>query len=436
MFCIILCIVHGVEAQQENERKSVPELLVQSIQIAGNKRTSSEVILSFLSFRSGDHINEIQLEKDKRRLEDSHFFKEVTVYTQPGTERGQVILYIEVKERTWPYFQFKGGFSELDGWYISPLGVRFDNLLGHGNYGGIEFFIGDRLTSLDISYQQPDFFHSNIDFRFLLYSRSRQFVHYQEGQKFLQRVDNGGMGLRLNSTLGLMKYLWFDFILESFTAADEMWKAGKKDQKIDVPVSLQFFSGTNRIGRFVVSYNVDTRDHTAYPRHGFWGSLAFDQVQTRHAVFENYRKLIFDLRGYQEITHHWVLAIRTKLAVANENTPFYDRFYLGGPNSLRGYADRSLNPIEYASHLVQSSAELRFPLTQHKIPHHFLTGILFYDIGQAWSEPDSFDRNKFHSSLGYGLRFRLPFIGLLRLDFAYPIPTYDLMVHLSLGHTF
>jgi outer membrane protein insertion porin family len=433
---LILWLVGNVFSQERQGIESLPTLKVQSIEISGNSRTNQEVILSFLSFRSGDQINKSQLDNDTRRLQDSNFFKEVNIYTQPGTDRGQVILFIEVKERNWPYFQFKGGYSELDGWYLSPLGLRFDNLLGHGNYGGIEFFIGDRLTGLDIFYMKPDFLSTDLNFRLLLFSHSRQFVHYQEEQKYLQKVDNGGLGFRLNSSHGLMKYLWFDFNLESFDASDYMWEAGDREQEVNLPEELQPYAGKSQVGRFVVSLNVDTRDQLYYPSHGWWGSLAVDQVRAQKAEFSNYHKWIFDLRGYREISHHWVLALRGKAALTSETTPFYDRFYLGGPNSLRGYADRSLNPVDYASRLIQGSAECRFPLTYRRYPRHFLTGILFYDIGQAWSEPQKFDSKSFSSSVGYGLRFNIPFIGLVRLDFAYPIPAYDLMVHLSLGHTF
>jgi len=438
IYLVLILLLLGRPAIGQNDQQpdTSPTLKVESIQISGNSMTDPEIILSFLSFRSGDQINKIQLEKDQRRLQDSNFFKEVNVYTQPGTDRGQVILYIEVKERHWPYFQFKGGFSELDGWYLSPIGLRFDNLFGHGNYAGIEFYIGDRLTGLDVSYMKPDLFKTSLNFRLLLYIRGRQFVHYQDGLKYLQRVDNSGLGLRLNSNQGLLKYLWFDFALESFNAADHMWRAGEKDSKVELPAELQPYSGQNGVGRFGVSLNIDTRDQLIYPSHGFWGSLAVDQVRAPNAVFDDYNKLILDLRGYQEIYHHWVLAVRAKAAWAKEEAPFYDRFYLGGPNSLRGYAERSLNPIDYASRLVQGSAELRFPLTRPRYPNHFLTGVFFYDIGQAWSAPDTFDEKLFHSSLGYGLRFNIPFIGLVRLDFAYPVPTYELMIHLSLGHTF
>jgi outer membrane protein insertion porin family len=194
--------------------------------------------------------------------------------------------------------------------------------------------------------------------------------------------------------------------------------------------------GENPTGRFVVSLNVDNRNQAFFPTHGWWGSLSLDQVNNQSDSLSYYSKIVLDVRTYREITRQWTLAFRGKAAWIEDGAPFYDKFYLGGPNSLRGYEDRSLNPLGYASRLVQGSVELRIPLTRNNFPRHLLSGVLFYDIGQAWSEPDKFDGGRWSTSFGYGLRLNVPFIGLVRLDFAYPIPNYDLRVHLSLGHTF
>lgn len=134
------------------------KLMVENIEISGNSKTSPQVILDFFDFKKGDQIEKHQLDSGIQRLKDSHFFKKTNVYTQPGTNRGQIIIFIEIEERRWPYFQFKGGYNELDGWYLSPIGLRFDNILGRGNYMGIEFYIGDRLTGLDISFLRNNIF--------------------------------------------------------------------------------------------------------------------------------------------------------------------------------------------------------------------------------------------------------------------------------------
>ena len=411
-------------------------LLVEDVEIQGNHKTTPQVILNFLTFKKGDRIEKQNLETATQRLKDSHFFKEVKVYTQPGSTRGQIIIYVEVQERRWPYFQFKGGYNELDGWYLSPIGLRFDNLFGKGNYMGIELYIGDRLTGIDISFQRNNIFTSDLNLKCLLYIRTRQFVHYVNTVKYLQSVGNSGLDLRINGNSGILKYLWFDFILESHNAEEDMWLAGSNNDRFELPPELSPYSGKNSGGRFITSLNFDSRDQVFFPTRGFWGSFSFEQVSSQFDIASQYYKWILDFRGYQEITRKWIIAVRGKGGWISNFAPFYDKFYLGGPNSLRGYADRSLNPLGYASRLIQGSAELRFPFTMGNFPRHFLSGVIFYDIGQAWSNPDKYAAGQFKTSLGYGFRFALPFIGLVRLDFAYPIPDYDLRVHLSLGHTF
>ncbi len=411
-------------------------LEVESIEISGNTRTRSPVILSFFDFTPGERITRDRLDGSTRRIKESDFFKEVNVFTQPGRQRGSVVIYVEVKERKWPYFQFKGGYNELDGWYLSPIGLRFDNIFGRGNYMGIEFYIGDRLTGLDISYFRPDIFNSGLNFRARLYSRSRQFVHYPQDEKFFQKVDEGGLALRLNRNQGLLKYLWFDAIFGSVTARDEIRSAEDKNDTRPLPPALETYSGKNPVARFVVSLNVDTRDQPFYPRRGVWGTLSVDQVIVDRVERLNYNKWTLDIRAYRELVHGVTVAGRGKAGWIDDEAPFFDKFYLGGPNSLRGYEERRLNPLGFASRLVQGSAELRFPLTTRNFPRHLLTGVIFYDLGESWAEPARFEYKELHSGVGYGFRLNLPFIGLLRIDFAYPVPEYDLRIHVSLGHMF
>jgi outer membrane protein insertion porin family len=434
IFCLSLLLMSSQGlGQDENSSAS---LVVSSINITGNTKTQKNVILSLLDFKVGDSIDKERLGKNVARLEGSNFFKSVNVYTQPGEEKGFVNVYIEIRERRWPSFQFKSGFNELDGWYISPLGIRFDNFFGRGNYFGAEFLIGDRVTGLDISYLRPNIVGSDLNLGINLFSRDRQFVHYLEDVKYLQHVKSGGLSIGLNANRGLLKYLWFELVRETFTA-DDFMKKPDNDTTFALPPVLQPFSGQKEeVGRIIISLNVDTRDQVFYPLGGWWGSLALDQVSTQLGAFKDYKRVILDIRRYQALVNDWVIAARIRGGWVDDQAPFYEKFYLGGPNSLRGYKDRSLNPLGYASYLVQGGAEFRFPITRNKFPRQFLTGVLFYDIGEAWNKPDEFDASRLKSSLGYGFRVRVPIIGLVRLDFAYPIPEYEFRVHLSLGHTF
>jgi len=433
---IFLLISFGNAFPYASQNQSEKTLIVESIEITGNRKTPRDVVLTNIDFSEGDRIDQDQLDRNYRVLQQTNFFKDVNLYTQPGEIRGQVRVIIEVRERSWPYFQFKSGYSELDGWYISPLGLRFDNFFGSGNYMGIEYLIGDRISGLDVFFLRPNFMNSGLNFRVLLFGRNRQFVHYVSEDKFLQDVSSGGLSLRISGNRSIMKYIWVEYIGETFEPKNYMYPSGEKDDKRTLPDMLQFPTEKQKVSHLVLSLHADTRDRKFYPSRGWWGSLSLDQASEEFGGDVDFKKVILDIRRYQTLIGHTVMAVRVKGAWIEDDAPFYEKFYLGGPNSLRGYEDRSLNPLGYASRLVQGSAELRFPLTGRNYPNHFATAVLFYDVGQAWSEPNDFDEKNFKSGLGYGFRFKLPIVGLLRTDFAYSVPDYDFRFHISLGHTF
>jgi len=100
----------------------------------------------------------------------------------------------------------------------------------------------------------------------------------------------------------------------------------------------------------------------------------------------------------------------------------FERFYLGGIQSVRGYSLYSITPpgqySEYGGNRMgQLNIEYRFPITS------MLRGIIFFDAGQTWGGDQSvindFSPKK---SIGVGLRF--DFLGALaRVEYGYRLDT-------------
>ncbi|MEZ4603422.1 MAG: BamA/TamA family outer membrane protein [Desulfobacterales bacterium] len=104
--------------------------------------------------------------------------------------------------------------------------------------------------------------------------------------------------------------------------------------------------------------------------------------------------------------------------------PDYERFYLGGINSVRGFDWREISPvigddIEIGgTEFVQFNAEFLFPI----IKDAGLVGLFFYDAGNAWA-PDNDDAESdsgLRDSFGFGIRWYSP-MGPLRLERGYII---------------
>ena len=110
------------------------------------------------------------------------------------------------------------------------------------------------------------------------------------------------------------------------------------------------------------------------------------------------------------------------------NVPIYDRLYLGGANSLRGFNYREVGPADNTGEpiggqsLVRFTAEYTVPIIE-KVRMAF-----FFDAGFVSSGAFQFDAKKeangsggFNSDYGIGLLLEIPAIGPIRIDYGIPL---------------
>lgn len=97
----------------------------------------------------------------------------------------------------------------------------------------------------------------------------------------------------------------------------------------------------------------------------------------------------------------------------------YERFFLGGIDSIRGYERFSITPPGYeisgGNQMAMLNVEYRFPITD------MLRGLVFFDVGQTWADNMwPWDNFKPRKSIGVGLRVDL--LGALaRLEYGIPL---------------
>ena len=161
----------------------------------------------------------------------------------------------------------------------------------------------------------------------------------------------------------------------------------------------------------------------------------------------NYSRL--ELKGtyhYSFFDEMFVLSLGGKIGFLstigdNDPVPIFERYFLGGGDSVRGFPYRSIGPEDHngdnygGQSMYLFTAEFSHPI------YKFIRGAAFVDIGDA-----GFKRYKFRSvniGAGYGLRIKLPnFNAPLRLDLAYPILNNQddvksrLRFHFNLGASF
>jgi outer membrane protein assembly factor BamA len=205
------------------------------------------------------------------------------------------------------------------------------------------------------------------------------------------------------------------------------------------PLSLSSRLSKASFSQFEIGLKFDTRDNPIFPTRGFWGALYLQNVQNNDDKSIEFGRVILDARYYHKTRRGAVFAANVRAGSTEAPAAFYQRFYLGGANSLRGYSERRLTPIGYGTDVFLSRFELRMPFNKRKPPEKSASGVLFFDAGKIGQveRPDLFD--EWYRSAGVGLRFRLPVLGTTRIDLAFPLEKIEeenVQLHISLGHTF
>ena len=161
---------------------------------------------------------------------------------------------------------------------------------------------------------------------------------------------------------------------------------------------------------------------------GVYGNHSFAKSSVEARQFFNLQKARRRDKPDEEKTS---LALRMLVGASNGTLPFFEQYFVGGAETLRGYREDRF----WGRYLMLGSAELRQPLARG------LKGVLFSDLGDAWGGAyqgvniQGFNQGGFHPhlSVGMGIRVRTP-LGPIRLDYGYG--DEGGRTHFSIGNVF
>jgi outer membrane protein insertion porin family len=129
-----------------------------------------------------------------------------------------------------------------------------------------------------------------------------------------------------------------------------------------------------------------------------------------------------------DLKHVW--ALRVFAGTLAGNIPFFEQYFVGGADTIRGHPEDRF----WGKHAAFTNLEYRIPLQKA------MTLVTFVDYGDAWGGYETVNTftqsTNFQGQLGYGigLHFRTP-LGPIRLDFAINQDGKS-RTHFMIGHTF
>jgi outer membrane protein insertion porin family len=98
--------------------------------------------------------------------------------------------------------------------------------------------------------------------------------------------------------------------------------------------------------------------------------------------------------------------------------PVFKKYILGGPGSVRGFDDYSITPRDPVSgdrirgeKMMYYNFEFRFPLGKTQ----GITGLVFFDAGNVWTEEEDYDFRGMRMAVGVGGMWWTPMMGQMSI---------------------
>ena len=173
----------------------------------------------------------------------------------------------------------------------------------------------------------------------------------------------------------------------------------------------------------------DSRVPSLNPTSGMLNEVTVEYAGGYLGGKSSFIKIITDTRYHRKLSARGpVLATAIRLgytpglqakAGSDAELISFERFWIGGSTTVRGYEERGLGPEDITGKHrgnVQFifNTELRFPI------YTPIDGVLFFDAGNVWDTAKDIEYEWLPSSLGVGLRLNLgPLVG--GIDYAVPL---------------
>jgi outer membrane protein insertion porin family len=434
----------------EYDIKEGEKVYIEKILIKGNVKTKDKVIRRELAVSPGDVFDMVRVRLSKERLEGLGFFERVDTKPEP-TETdvpNRDDLIVGVDEKSTGNFTFGAGFNTVESLfgYAEVTQANFDlfnppYFTGGGQKFRLKVQLGTELQDYEVSFVEPWFLNRKLRLQVDLYRTVANYIN----------LDNLYDVSRTGAKVSLTRALGSDYLIGgvSYTLED----VGIINVNTNAPTTILNTSGDTLVSRFGASLAYDTRNSYELANKGQRTAL-LGQISVGDRDY--YKLELSSDWFFRGLAHNHVLELSAKAGVtaslSGADVPFYDRFYLGGQDSLRGFDYTGVGPREVTQDGQQyepiggdtswfASAEYTIPIIDR------LSFAVFYDIGNVAAMPWSVSRFEvtgkqfsqispggkflgtfpagntgiFSDDFGIGLRLNIPLLGPLRLDYGIPI---------------
>ncbi|MDB6021388.1 MAG: outer membrane protein, partial [Pedosphaera sp.] len=312
------------------------KVYIEKILIKGNVKTKDKVIRRELAVSPGDVFDMVRVRRSKDRLQGLEFFEKVDTKHVPSDSGvlNHDDLIVGVDEKSTGNFTFGAGFNTVESLFgfaeISQANFDLFNppyFTGGGQKFRLRVQLGTQEQDYLVSFVEPWFLDRKLRLQVDLY---RSVLNYVS-------LDNLYDVTRTGARVSLTRALGSELLIGSVSYAFE--DVGINNVNTNAPTTILNSAGDTLVSRVGASLAYDTRNSYQLANVGQDTSISSLLSFGQRNYYKVELKTDWFVRGFAP---RHVLELSAKAGVtqsldSGQDVPFYDRFYLGGQDSLRGF---------------------------------------------------------------------------------------------------
>jgi len=386
---------------------------LEGVEVRGNQRTRSHVVLRYVPFKQGDvfDVDDPEVTLSRYRLLGTGFFRDVQFSLRKGSSRGLVVLVIEVVERnTIVVNDVRMGISadaDTQGnrrplTAYAGIDVAETNLLGTGITLGSAMAVAQDQLALRVRFLDPAFLGSSwMTSGTLLYNDARDFFgnaavlkddpsDTSPSRSAVVSYKRFGGSLGVGRDLSISTQFWLNYRLESLDANYPVEASHLRGFNTE-PIDFAIIRGHSVLSTLRATLDYDTRDHPFLPTRGWRASVTAEVgLLPAGSDYEYQRAEVQASRWWHLPWHEHVLRLELFAGAISGNAPFFEKYYVGDfsdflPSRVlgvnfdrrppRNFLGTDIVEVRYGEYAVKVAGEYRIPLFRG---HRSIYGIDFF----------------------------------------------------------
>ena len=382
------------------------------IDVTGNIKTRDKVVRREMRLDEGDTYNKSLLQRSIQRINNLDYFETVDVQPTPKVEEHLMDIDVNVKEKMTGMLSLGGGYSSLDQFMVMGE-INQTNLFGRGWNLKLKADLSSRRANFNISLRDPWFMDKPISASFGVFNEE---VDYDDYDK---KATGGFIGFGKELAEYVKGNVTYKLEQNKITDVSDNASSTIRDQE-----------GTKITSSIISSIVRDTRDNYVDATDGSRNAL---YTTVAGLGGDNYfYKGVVDSMWFFPVIWDTTFVLRGRYGYASgyngNELPLYERFYVGGINTIRGLDFGEAGPRDEEGENIGGTQELIFNV-EYIFPilkDLKLKGVIFFDYGSSFDEDErySFSLNNMRKTAGAGLRWLSPF-GPIRLEWGFNLEPRD-----------